>query len=186
MVCSTTTIDASISHSCFQALLFQTPSHRCLPYKPLDEFRKFGSECLSSEGQMQEKQRFSNESAIQRRAPRFIIRERMGERRYVVHILYASLISLGTSSNLNRRWMLVILVLLFVCPLTSCQRGEHTIDDELVFTNHTGYVFHDSRGIECGGTEELETLREFIRRKCSEKQLQKKLHAIWFAPLPFS
>jgi hypothetical protein len=81
--------------------------------------------------------------------------------------------------------MLVIIVLLFVCLLTSCQRSEHTIDDELVFSNHTGYVFHDSRGIECGSTEELETLREFIRRKCAEKQLRNKLHAIWFARLPF-
>ena len=80
--------------------------------------------------------------------------------------------------------MLVILVFLIVCPLTSCQRGEHTIDDELVFSNHTGYVFHDSRGIECGSTEELETLREFIRDKCGPKQLQNKLHAIWFARLP--
>ena len=81
--------------------------------------------------------------------------------------------------------MLVILVLLFVCPLTSCQRGEHTIDDELVFSNHTGYVFHDSRGIESGSTEELETLKEFIRRKCGEKKLRDKLHAIWFERLPF-
>ena len=79
-----------------------------------------------------------------------------------------------------------MIILLFICPLTWCQRGEHTIDDELVFSNHTGYVFHDSRGIESGGTEELETLREFIRRKCAEKQLQNKLHAIWFAALPFS
>ena len=136
---------------------------------------------------MQERHRFYNVSAIQRKAPRFTGWESMGERRrYVVHILYASLISLPTSSNLNRRWMLVIHVLLFVCPLTSCQRGEHTIDDELVFSNHTGYVFHDSRGIECGSTEELETLREFIRRKCAEKRLGDKLHAIWFARLPFS
>jgi hypothetical protein len=98
----------------------------------------------------------------------------MGERRrYVVHILYASLISPPTSSNLNRRWKLVTIILLFVCSLTSCQRGEHTIDDELVFSNHTGYVFHDSRGIESGSTEELEVLREFIRRKCAEKQLQR-------------
>ena len=81
--------------------------------------------------------------------------------------------------------MLVILVLLLICPLTLCQRGEHTIDDELMFSNHTGYVFHDSRGIKCGSTEELETLREFIRRKCGENQLQKKLHAIWFRRFPF-
>ena len=110
----------------------------------------------------------------------------MVKKKHVVHILYASLISLPTSSNLNRLWMLVILVLLFVCPLTSCQRGEHTIDDELVFSNHTGYVFHDSRGIECGSTEELETLREFIRRKCAEKKLRNRLHAIWFSWLSFS
>ena len=67
-----------------------------------------------------------------------------------------------------------------------CQRGEHTIDDELEFSNHTGYVFHDSCGIECGSTEELETLKEFIRRKCAEKRLEDKLHAIWFARLPLS
>jgi hypothetical protein len=54
-----------------------------------------------------------------------------------------------------------------------------------VFSNHTGYVFHDSRGIEAGGTEELETLKEFIGRKCGGKQLRDKLHAIWFV-LPYS
>ncbi|KAH9054854.1 hypothetical protein EDB87DRAFT_1580223 [Lactarius vividus] len=32
----------------------------------------------------------------------------------------------------------------------SMNRGEHTIDDELVFSNNRGYVFHDSRGIESG------------------------------------
>jgi hypothetical protein len=49
-----------------------------------------------------------------------------------------------------------------------------------VFSNHTGYVFHDSRGIEAGSTEELEILKEFIRRKCGEERLSDKLHAIWF------
>ena len=75
------------------------------------------------------------------------------------------------------------MVLLFVRPLTWRQRGEHIIDDELVFSNHTGYIFHDSRGIESGGTEELETLKEFIRRKCGEKRLRDRLHAIWFVLL---
>ncbi|KAH9013408.1 GTP-binding protein [Lactarius pseudohatsudake] len=60
------------------------------------------------------------------------------------------------------------------------ERGEHSIDDELVFSNHTGYVFHDSCGIESGCTKELEVLREFIRRKCGEKRLGDKLHAIWY------
>jgi hypothetical protein len=133
---------------------------------------------------MQEKPPFYNGSAIQRRALQFTGGESMGKgRRYVVYILYASLISLPTRSNLSRQWMSVIIILLFVCSLTWCQRGEHVIDNELVFSNHTGYVFHDSRGIESGGIEELENLKEFIRRKCGEKKLRDKLHAIWFVLL---
>jgi hypothetical protein len=49
-----------------------------------------------------------------------------------------------------------------------------------MFSNHSGYVFHDSRGIESGGTEELRILQEFIWRKCSEERLRDRLHAIWF------
>ncbi|KAI9457348.1 hypothetical protein BJY52DRAFT_1096234, partial [Lactarius psammicola] len=67
-----------------------------------------------------------------------------------------------------------------VCGPKLFQRGEHTIDDQLVFSNHWGYVFHDSRGIESGSKEELEILREFIRRKCGERRLRSRLHAIWF------
>ncbi|KAF8273967.1 hypothetical protein EI94DRAFT_975228 [Lactarius quietus] len=62
----------------------------------------------------------------------------------------------------------------------SMDRGEHRIDDELVFSNHGGYVFHDSRGIESGSTEELEILQRFIRNKCGERRLRDKLHAIWY------
>ena len=49
-----------------------------------------------------------------------------------------------------------------------------------MFSNHTGYVFHESRGIESGSTEELENLKQFVYRKCGEKRLRDKLHAIWF------
>ncbi|KAH8988983.1 hypothetical protein EDB86DRAFT_2808159 [Lactarius hatsudake] len=63
---------------------------------------------------------------------------------------------------------------------TFLQRGEHTIDDQLVFSNHRGYIFHDSRGIESASKEELDILQGFIRRKCQEKQLRDKLHAIWY------
>ena len=62
------------------------------------------------------------------------------------------------------------------------QRGEHDINDELVFSNHEGYVFHDSRGIESGSVEELEILQEFIRRKYGQRRLADRLHAIWFGP----
>ncbi len=67
--------------------------------------------------------------------------------------------------------------------LNLSQRGEHDIDDELVFSNQTGYVFHDSRGIESGATEEVDILQEFIRRKTGARRLQSRLHAIWFGLL---
>ncbi|KAH9036300.1 hypothetical protein EDB84DRAFT_1269200, partial [Lactarius hengduanensis] len=50
----------------------------------------------------------------------------------------------------------------------------------LVFSNHTGYIFHDSRGVESGSKTELAILQAFIERKCGEKRLKDKLHAIWF------
>ena len=53
---------------------------------------------------------------------------------------------LAGNEGIYRRYVIqiVIIVLLFVCPLTWCQRDEHTIDDELqvVFSYHTGYIFH--------------------------------------------
>ncbi|KAI9432345.1 hypothetical protein H4582DRAFT_2083659 [Lactarius indigo] len=62
----------------------------------------------------------------------------------------------------------------------SMDRGEHTIDDELVFSNNKGYIFHDSRGIESGSEDELRILQGFIRRKCGERRLRNRLHAIWY------
>ncbi|KAH8987752.1 hypothetical protein EDB86DRAFT_3245679 [Lactarius hatsudake] len=62
----------------------------------------------------------------------------------------------------------------------SMDRGEHAIDDELVFSNYRGYIFHDSCGIESASKEELSILQNFIRRKCREKRLRDKLHAIWY------
>jgi hypothetical protein len=61
------------------------------------------------------------------------------------------------------------------------QRGQHNIEDELIFTNHRGYVFHDSRGFEAGSEDELQTVQEFVRRRSQERKLVNRLHAIWFA-----
>ena len=66
------------------------------------------------------------------------------------------------------------------------QRGLHNIEDELVFTNHDGYIFHDSRGFEDESVDELKIIREFVVRKSREKRLKDRLHAIWFACLPLS
>ena len=46
--------------------------------------------------------------------------------------------------------------------LTLSQRGEHDIEHELVFSNHTGYVFHDSRSIESGATEDVKELNQIF------------------------
>ncbi|KAH9054969.1 hypothetical protein EDB87DRAFT_1540138, partial [Lactarius vividus] len=61
---------------------------------------------------------------------------------------------------------------LHLSQLSTLQRGEHTIDDQLVFSNHRGYIFHDSRGIESGSTEELGILQNFIQQRCGERRLQ--------------
>jgi hypothetical protein len=60
------------------------------------------------------------------------------------------------------------------------QRGLHDINDELIFSNHNGYIFHDSRGFEAGSKDELEIVQEFVKRKSQEKRLSDRLHAIWF------
>ena len=62
------------------------------------------------------------------------------------------------------------------------QRGEHNIEHELIFSNHKGYVFHDSRGFEGGSEDELKTVQEFVRLRSQEERLKDRLHAIWFVP----
>ena len=63
------------------------------------------------------------------------------------------------------------------------KRGDHNIEDELVFTKHDGYVFHDSCGFEAGHEGELQIVQDFVRRKATAPKLQHRLHAIWFVAL---
>ncbi|KAF5344988.1 hypothetical protein D9756_011293 [Leucocoprinus leucothites] len=62
----------------------------------------------------------------------------------------------------------------------SMDRSEHRIEDEIIFSSHDGYVFHDSRGFESGGVEELKIVQNFVRQKSGEKLLASRLHAIWY------
>jgi hypothetical protein len=73
------------------------------------------------------------------------------------------------------RWPIVTILLV--------QRGQHDIEDELIFTNHDGYVFHDSRGLESGSEDELKIVQDFVSRKSQERRLNDRLHVIWFVPL---
>ncbi|KDQ18919.1 hypothetical protein BOTBODRAFT_28396 [Botryobasidium botryosum FD-172 SS1] len=59
-------------------------------------------------------------------------------------------------------------------------RGEHNIEYSLRFPSSPGFVFHDSRGFESGAIEELELVREFIRKKASRGSMKDQLHAIWY------
>jgi hypothetical protein len=56
----------------------------------------------------------------------------------------------------------------------------HDIEDELVFANHNGYIFHDSRGLESGSHDELKIVQDFVSGRSRERRLKDRLHAIWF------
>ena len=59
------------------------------------------------------------------------------------------------------------------------QRGRHNINNELVFKSNPGFVFHDSRGFEAGGVEELTKVKQFITERSGMVDLSKQLHVIW-------
>ncbi|KAF5378324.1 hypothetical protein D9615_008726 [Tricholomella constricta] len=61
----------------------------------------------------------------------------------------------------------------------SGKRGMHDINDELVFRSNPGFIFHDSRGFESGGVEELEAVKNFITERAQEVTLSAQLHVIW-------
>jgi len=60
------------------------------------------------------------------------------------------------------------------------ERGEHNIEDELIFTDHDSYIFHDSCGFEAGSEDELKIVQDFVRRKSRGGQWEDRLHAIWY------
>jgi hypothetical protein len=59
------------------------------------------------------------------------------------------------------------------------QRGEHDIENEMVFRNNPGFIFHDSRGFEAGGESEFDKVKAFITSRSKEVKLKNQLHAIW-------
>jgi GTP-binding protein EngB required for normal cell division len=62
----------------------------------------------------------------------------------------------------------------------SSTRGIHDIENELVFKNNPGFIFHDSRGFEAGGDSELGIVKDFIAQRARRKRLEHQLHAIWY------
>ncbi|KIM58528.1 hypothetical protein SCLCIDRAFT_127884, partial [Scleroderma citrinum Foug A] len=62
----------------------------------------------------------------------------------------------------------------------NAQRGDHDIENELIFRGNQHFVFHDSRGFESGSVSELELMKKFITDRATKKQLAERVHAIWF------
>ncbi|KAL0568584.1 hypothetical protein V5O48_013402 [Marasmius crinis-equi] len=62
----------------------------------------------------------------------------------------------------------------------SVERGQSRIDWEITYPSNPGFVFHDSRGMEAGSTEEIERLKEFMEKRSKETSLEDQLHVIWY------
>ena len=59
------------------------------------------------------------------------------------------------------------------------QRGEHEIENEMIFESNAAFVFHDSRGFEAGRTSELDKVKNFVQKRSTNKNLRDHLHVIW-------
>ncbi|KDQ53700.1 hypothetical protein JAAARDRAFT_136654 [Jaapia argillacea MUCL 33604] len=62
----------------------------------------------------------------------------------------------------------------------STERGEHNIENEMIFEANRRFIFHDSRGFECGSTEEFKIVQDFIEQRGREIASRRQLHAIWY------
>ncbi|KZP07191.1 GTP-binding protein [Athelia psychrophila] len=66
----------------------------------------------------------------------------------------------------------------FLMP--SSDRGLHDINNIMVFESNPGFIFHDSRGFEAGGAQELDAVTTFLSTRSSSTELQEQVHAIWY------
>ncbi|KAG2738761.1 hypothetical protein P692DRAFT_201798169 [Suillus brevipes Sb2] len=63
---------------------------------------------------------------------------------------------------------------------SSIKRGNHDIENEMVFKSSPGFVFHDSCGFEAGSEGEFENMKNFISEHVNAKKLEERIHAIWY------
>ncbi|KAG1768827.1 hypothetical protein EDD22DRAFT_211878 [Suillus occidentalis] len=64
--------------------------------------------------------------------------------------------------------------------MASRERGVHDIENEMVFRNNPGFIFHDSRGFEAGGHSEFDKVKAFISGRSRKRSLKDRIHVIWY------
>ncbi|KAJ7932367.1 hypothetical protein B0H13DRAFT_1593175 [Mycena leptocephala] len=69
--------------------------------------------------------------------------------------------------------------LIHLCSSDDFQRGEHNVENQMIFKSNPGFIFHDSRGFESGALEETEKAKNFIKTRAASSSLAEQLHAIW-------
>ncbi|KDQ53797.1 hypothetical protein JAAARDRAFT_209811 [Jaapia argillacea MUCL 33604] len=57
--------------------------------------------------------------------------------------------------------------------------GKSNIEDEITFPENPLFVLHDSQGLEPGEVENLNTIKDFVKRRMAEPKIKDRLHAIW-------
>ncbi|KAJ7226422.1 GTP-binding protein [Mycena rebaudengoi] len=62
----------------------------------------------------------------------------------------------------------------------SAERGEHDINNQLIFKSNRQFIFHDSCGFESGSDDELGKVTAFIANRAAATKLSEQLHAIWY------
>ncbi|KAJ6455171.1 hypothetical protein C8R45DRAFT_595153 [Mycena sanguinolenta] len=62
----------------------------------------------------------------------------------------------------------------------SAERGEHDIENQLIFKSNRQFIFHDSRGFESGSANEIQKVKDFITARSGSSTLSDQLHAIWY------
>ncbi|KAJ6455162.1 hypothetical protein C8R45DRAFT_1065056 [Mycena sanguinolenta] len=62
----------------------------------------------------------------------------------------------------------------------SAERGEHDIENQLIFKSNRQFIFHDSRGFESGSANEIQKVKDFIATRSATRKLSDQLHVIWY------
>lgn len=50
----------------------------------------------------------------------------------------------------------------------------------MVFRSNPTFIFHDSRGFEAGGVDELNKAKAFVAERSKEESFSDQVHVIWY------